>query len=191
MHACYSNKNILCRSFVTKILLGLLLLGNMLGAQEISDKSNSLFVAPGAEIYETPPPAPSAKQRKTASKTRIAKQAAGVAKHKTRIRPEKARDQADAQNAAHMASIGFTPKETARITLHQQEARYGILVPGPAGKAKGSPGEIRPAALTKILSVEDFIEHKYLYNEFHKPTETLSSSSCRPPPVFPSAQIIG
>lgn len=171
------------RSFPRKVLMGLVLFSGILGAQEIYDPGNSLHVKPGTEIHmEAPSRETSLPAKKTVTKIRKRQKMAAIGVGK---QPESAGKQqtkaAAREKEAPQPAFVCTGKETSHFTSGRQETHSGILVPANY-TSKAPAAVLLSCRINRILSAEDFTQHKFIYKESHRPSGISYSNSCRPPP---------
>ncbi|WP_294243704.1 hypothetical protein [uncultured Chryseobacterium sp.] len=177
------NKYPFYRSFLRKVLMGLMLLPGILGAQEIYDPGNSLYVKPGTEIHmETSSRETSLPAKKPASAFRKQRKMADMGYGKRRKPAEKRQQKMAApEKEAQEPAFVYTGKETSHFTSGRQETHIGILAPVQY-TSKAAAAALMPHSIARILSAEDFTQHKYLYKESHRHEGISYPNSCRPPP---------
>lgn len=177
------NKPSFYRSFPRKVLMGLVLFSGILGAQEIYDPGNSLYVKPGTEIHmEISSQEASLPAKKPASALRKQRKTADMGYVKRRKPAQKQQPEAAARKKeVPEPAFVYTGKETSHFSSGRQETHSGILAPGNY-TSKAPAAALLPCRITKILSAEDFTQHKYLYKESRRLSGISYPNSCRPPP---------
>lgn len=178
------NKYPFYRSFLRKVLMSLVLLSGILGAQEIYDPGNTLYVKAGTEIHtEASSPETSVPAKKTVQKVRKQQKTAATGFGKRLKSSAKRQLKAAApEKEAPQPAFAYTGKESSHFTSGRQEAHFGILVPVHYTSKATAAAALLPHSIARILSAEDFTQHKYLYKESHRHEGISYLNSCRPPP---------
>lgn len=165
------------------VLMGLVLSSGILCAQEIYDPGNSLYIKEGTEVHvSAPTPGASSPEKKAGPEPGKHRNRAAAAPETRLSRSEKPGHKPSAtEREVPKTAFAYTGKETSHFTSGRQDTHSGILAPGNY-TSKAPAATLLSCRITKILSAEDFTQHKFIYKESHRPSGISYSNSCRPPP---------